>query len=47
MGNVHWLLQPALPEMPGRAAGRQWMGAREAELLPPSEIGDIADRNRP
>ena len=49
------LPQPALPEVPG-AAAREWLAAREAELLPvpyfhvvftlPSAIGDIAYQNK-
>jgi hypothetical protein len=55
MGDAHYLPQPALPKMPGRAA-REWMAARAAELLPvpyfhvvftlPSTIGDIAYQNK-
>ena len=34
MGAAHYLPQPPLPEVPGRAAARQWLEDREAELLP-------------
>ena len=50
------LPQPALPEVPGRAA-KEWLAEREAELLPvgyfqcvvftlPGPIADIADQNK-
>ena len=55
MGVAHYLQKQALPEVPCSQA-REWMAAREAELLPvpyfhivftlPAEIGDIAYQNK-